>query len=417
MRSGRVVDAEIMTAGGLSSRWQQLPPNSIVTLRYEVDGKTYDQVGYLKGRTEFIQVHSKVPVRIDPSNPDQWTARTEPASLLQELTGALVVLPAFVALAVVSLVQRSRMARVWRDGEARRAIVVESRQTALAHRARGSCAARPPTPGTTAWYRSTSPPARGRSARRRRAVAPVPARRAQQAGGGGVVRAGRARMTEPTTSASPPAAVNSASPVVALAPGALDVKHQSSVWSTRDKVRRVAWMVVRTTLFRPSFHNWYGWRRFVLRLMGAKVGAGVRVRETAHIEIPWNLEIGDDTVVGHEAILYSLGKIRLGRKVTISQYAHLCAGTHDPSDPTFPLLTPPVTVEDGAWVATERVCRARRDGGGVGGGGGAVDGGEGRARGADLGGKPGQIHQAARDEGVTRPPPTWSDLAMVLWRR
>ena len=58
-----------MTAGGLSSRWQQLPPNSVVTLRYEVDGKAYDQVGYLKGRTDFIQVHSKVPVRIDPHAP------------------------------------------------------------------------------------------------------------------------------------------------------------------------------------------------------------------------------------------------------------------------------------------------------------------------------------------------------------
>jgi len=160
-------------------------------------------------------------------------------------------------------------------------------------------------------------------------------------------------MTEHTTSVSPPAAVNSAPPVVALAPGALDVKHQASVWSTRDKVRRVAWMVVRAILFRPSFHNWYGWRRFVLRLMGAKVGAGVRVRETARIEIPWNLEMGKNTVVGDEAILYSLGKIRLGRKVIISQYAHLCAGTHDASDPTFPLLTPPVTVEDGAWVAAD----------------------------------------------------------------
>jgi len=125
-------------------------------------------------------------------------------------------------------------------------------------------------------------------------------------------------MTEHTTSVSPPAAVNSAPPVVALAPGALDVKHQASVWSTRDKVRRVAWMVVRAILFRPSFHNWYGWRRFVLRLMGAKVGAGVRVRETARIEIPWNLEIGKNTVVGDEAILYSLGKIRLGRKVIMN---------------------------------------------------------------------------------------------------
>jgi putative colanic acid biosynthesis acetyltransferase WcaF len=160
-------------------------------------------------------------------------------------------------------------------------------------------------------------------------------------------------MTDPTTSVSPPAAVNTAPPIVPLALGALDVKHQASVWSTRDKVRRVVWMFVRATLFRPSFHNWYGWRRFVLRLMGAKVGAGVRVRETVRIAIPWNLEIGDDTVVGDEAILYSLGKIRLGRKVIISQYAHLCAGTHDQSDPTFPLLTPPVTVEDGAWVAAD----------------------------------------------------------------
>jgi hypothetical protein len=136
IRSGRVVDAEILTAGGLSSRWQQLPPDSIVTLRYEVDGKTYDQTGYLKGRTEFILVHSKVPVRVDPADPNLWTARTVPASLAQELTGALVVLPAFLALAAVSLVLRARTARVWRDGDARRAIVVESRQTALAPRSR-----------------------------------------------------------------------------------------------------------------------------------------------------------------------------------------------------------------------------------------------------------------------------------------
>ena len=136
IRSGRVVDAEIMTASGLSSRWQQLPPNVVVTIKYEVDGKVYDQMGYLKGRTEFIQVRSKVPIRIDPADPDQWTARTEPAWLLQELTGAIVVLPVFVALAGVTLLQRARVARVWRDGEATRAIVVDSRQTALAPRSR-----------------------------------------------------------------------------------------------------------------------------------------------------------------------------------------------------------------------------------------------------------------------------------------
>ena len=136
IRGGRVVEAEIMTAAGLSSRWQQLPPDSVVTLRYEVDGKVYDKLGFLKGRTEFIRVHSKVPIRVDPADPDQWTARTVPAALLQELTGAIVVLPVFVVLAVVSLLQHARLGRVWRDGEAARAIVVESRQTALAPRSR-----------------------------------------------------------------------------------------------------------------------------------------------------------------------------------------------------------------------------------------------------------------------------------------
>ena len=130
-------------------------------------------------------------------------------------------------------------------------------------------------------------------------------------------------------------------------------RHQSSPWPLRDKVRRVAWMFVRALLFRPSFHNWYAWRRFLLRAMGARIGRGVRVRPTVRIEMPWHLDIGDETVVGDYAILYSLGTIRLGRQVTVSQYAHLCAGTHDHTDPTFPLLTPPVTVEDGAWVATD----------------------------------------------------------------
>jgi putative colanic acid biosynthesis acetyltransferase WcaF len=148
-------------------------------------------------------------------------------------------------------------------------------------------------------------------------------------------------MSEPTPSVPVPLGAS------------VNVRHQASQWPLRDKVRRVAWMFAQTFLFRPSFHNWYGWRRMLLRAMGAKVGRGVRVRPTARIEIPWNLDLGDECVVGDYAILYSLGTIRLGQRVTVSQYAHLCAGTHDYTDPTFPLLRPPVVVGDDAWVAAE----------------------------------------------------------------
>ncbi|HWE93141.1 MAG TPA: WcaF family extracellular polysaccharide biosynthesis acetyltransferase [Tepidisphaeraceae bacterium] len=126
-----------------------------------------------------------------------------------------------------------------------------------------------------------------------------------------------------------------------------------SPWGLWDKTLRVVWMIVRAVLFRPSFHNWYAWRRWLLRCFGAKIGRGVCVRPTARIEIPQNLEIGDYAAVGDYAILYSLGKITIGRLAVVSQYAHLCAGTHDYTDRTFPLIRPPINIGEEAWVAAD----------------------------------------------------------------
>ncbi|QOV91088.1 glycosyltransferase [Humisphaera borealis] len=128
---------------------------------------------------------------------------------------------------------------------------------------------------------------------------------------------------------------------------------EESPWSMREKIGRVVWMFVQGTLFRHSFHNWYMLRRMMLRCFGAKVGRNVRVRPTVRVEIPWHLELADDVSVGDFAILYSLGRIRIGRGTTISQYAHLCAGTHDYTKPQFPLICPPITIGQDVWVAAD----------------------------------------------------------------
>jgi putative colanic acid biosynthesis acetyltransferase WcaF len=116
---------------------------------------------------------------------------------------------------------------------------------------------------------------------------------------------------------------------------------------------RVFWMFVQGTLFRWSFHNWYRWRAALLRLFGAQIGQGVQVRPSVSVEIPWHLTLGDGTHVGDNAILYALGPITVGRNVTISQYAHLCAGTHDHTTRHFPLVRLPIVVEDDAWIAAD----------------------------------------------------------------
>jgi putative colanic acid biosynthesis acetyltransferase WcaF len=126
-----------------------------------------------------------------------------------------------------------------------------------------------------------------------------------------------------------------------------------SPYSTRDKVRRALWMYLGQCLFRMTFHNWYGLRRALLRRYGAKVGPSVRIRNSVRIEQPWNLTVGENSSIGDRAILYCLGPVTLGRNVSISQHAHLCAGTHDYTRPDMPLLRPPITIHDDAWIAAD----------------------------------------------------------------
>ncbi len=143
-------------------------------------------------------------------------------------------------------------------------------------------------------------------------------------------------------------------PERAARPGPPPQTHpEASPWSFKEKVGRAVWMVVGKPIFRVSFHNWYRFRAALLRLFGARIGRGVAIRPSANIEVPWMLDIDDDATVGDQAILYSLGPIRIGKRSIISQYAHLCAGTHDHTDHTFRLIRAPVTIGDDVWIGAD----------------------------------------------------------------
>ncbi|MHB8813673.1 MAG: LbetaH domain-containing protein [Steroidobacteraceae bacterium] len=123
-------------------------------------------------------------------------------------------------------------------------------------------------------------------------------------------------------------------------------------YSRREQCLRAAWTFGRW-LVHLSPHPCHGWRRAVLRLFGAKVGKQARIAASAHIFMPWNLEIGEWSAIGPDVFVYNLGKVRIGRRATVSYRSHVCAGSHDFTDPTIPLTKPPVTICDDAWIATE----------------------------------------------------------------
>jgi putative colanic acid biosynthesis acetyltransferase WcaF len=91
----------------------------------------------------------------------------------------------------------------------------------------------------------------------------------------------------------------------------------------------------------------------MLRLFGAKIGRHVHIYPSARIVIPWNLTIGEYSSIGDRALIYSLGRVTIGERATVSHQAHLCAGTHDYHRSDLPLLKKPVTIGDGAWVCAD----------------------------------------------------------------
>ena len=132
----------------------------------------------------------------------------------------------------------------------------------------------------------------------------------------------------------------------------IDANRSARKYSRTTQLRRILWALARP-LFRYSPRLFFGWRRFLLRLFGARVGREVRIYSDAVIYFPWNLEVEDHAAIGEGALIYNLGQVTIGRDATISQRAHLCAGTHDYTDPAMPLEKPPIKVGAQAWVCAD----------------------------------------------------------------
>jgi putative colanic acid biosynthesis acetyltransferase WcaF len=125
-------------------------------------------------------------------------------------------------------------------------------------------------------------------------------------------------------------------------------------WFTRkEKAGRLLWMLVEQTLFRFSLRRADRWRAFLLRRFGARIGRRPLIRSTAHVEIPWNLTMGDDSQLGERSIIYNLGPITIGDRTIVSQYAHLCGGSHDHTRSDMPLHRVPIRIGSDVWIAAD----------------------------------------------------------------
>ncbi|MCD8061367.1 MAG: putative colanic acid biosynthesis acetyltransferase [Akkermansiaceae bacterium] len=130
-----------------------------------------------------------------------------------------------------------------------------------------------------------------------------------------------------------------------------DIPSYQTHFPLKNKLARLAWQVVYALLFRPCIpHFLNGWRIFLLRCFGAKIGKGSVVYAQSRIWAPWNLAIGHKTCIGPGAELYNPAPFTIGNNVTISQKSYLCGGSHDISRLNKPFLCAPITIDDHVWI-------------------------------------------------------------------
>ena len=99
-------------------------------------------------------------------------------------------------------------------------------------------------------------------------------------------------------------------------------------WRCGSPLQRILWI----SCARPFVASWIpgtAWRKFLLRLFGARLGSGGRIKPRVCITAPWNLTIGDHCWLGEELWIDNLADVVVGDHVCLSQGAYLCTGNHD----------------------------------------------------------------------------------------
>jgi putative colanic acid biosynthesis acetyltransferase WcaF len=123
--------------------------------------------------------------------------------------------------------------------------------------------------------------------------------------------------------------------------------------SRANRLLRFVWNICWAVLYRPSPVAFHAWRRLLLRLFGARIGAHAHPYPRVRIWAPWNLQMDAYSCLANDVDCYCVAKISLGRHATVSQYSYLCTASHDYHDPEMPMIAAPIVIAKEAWVAAD----------------------------------------------------------------
>ena len=120
---------------------------------------------------------------------------------------------------------------------------------------------------------------------------------------------------------------------------------------TANLWKQVLWFYFGDPLVRSRWIFFSGFKVWILRRFGARIGQSVRIKPNVYIKFPWKLNIGDYVWIGENTRFENIAPITVESHVCISQNVYLCTANHNWNDINFNLMTSSIYLEQGSWVA------------------------------------------------------------------
>lgn len=118
------------------------------------------------------------------------------------------------------------------------------------------------------------------------------------------------------------------------------------------KLHRFCWAIVNETIFRYSPFFCHGWRRFLLRCFGAKIAKTATVGRRVIINAPWNLTMGDSSMICNDAWVMCYAPVIIGNRSIIGEYARILTGSHVSNSKSYRPIISEIIIGNDCWIAS-----------------------------------------------------------------
>lgn len=123
----------------------------------------------------------------------------------------------------------------------------------------------------------------------------------------------------------------------------------------KGKIIQLIWIFFNALFLKNSWFVFMGFKVFLLRSFGAKIGQGIVIKPNVNIKFPWKLAIGNDVWIGEGVWIDNLDQVTIGNDVCISQGALLLTGNHDYKSSSFDYTNAPIFIQNGVWIGAKSV--------------------------------------------------------------